>query len=561
MGSARGGLMLTEHLLGVPLPRHLNSLIAQIPGVGAAFATMLPIVGIVLAIELLGKLIEKHIEAQRQIDEGWRKAADSFEDSSHHMAESLLTVQKKTDELTKDHAAALRKELQLIDMQSMDSLVAEFEKVDKTTEETLKKMESSWQKFLELIGVSGMGAQVQMLKDYDEELEKVKNIGAGPSAAASLLKTDIDEVTGKLEKMKSARENNAVVIDDYGHTAIAEASAEEKSLEKVNEQLKQKLSLAQQAVTVDVAKGKNTGIEEAHREAEEKKRIAEKEAAAAEKLFKEIEARNAQSVDNRIEQDKKEGEEAEKLFKEIEGRNEQSANNRIEQDKKEAEEAEKLFLEIEKRNEASVDARIKQEEKLLKARQKYEEQGARAATNAIDQMLFDHKKFSQVVEQLGKRMLENLISNTMQGLLVEKSANAVSQLEHAKAWASGAGSAVAGIPIIGPILAPIAAASGFAAAMAFEKGGLVPGSGSGDTVPSLLSPGETVVTRALTEKVAQSQGGGQMGGQGHVIQHSPYNVSTMDSRGFSSMLQKHDAEFQAHAVATMRKLNMRAGRG
>jgi len=27
------------------------------------------------------------------------------------------------------------------------------------------------------------------------------------------------------------------------------------------------------------------------------------------------------------------------------------------------------------------------------------------------------------------------------------------------------------------------------------------------------------------------------------------------------MLQKHDAEFQAHAVATMRKLNIRAGRG
>lgn len=63
-GEARGGLMLTEDVLGVRLPRHLNNLIAQIPGVGAAFATMLPIVGVILAIDIIGKLIEKHREAR-----------------------------------------------------------------------------------------------------------------------------------------------------------------------------------------------------------------------------------------------------------------------------------------------------------------------------------------------------------------------------------------------------------------------------------------------------------------------------------------------------------------
>ena len=52
MGEARGGLMLVEESVGVKLPRHLNSLIAQIPGVGAAFAMMLPIAGVVVAIEI-----------------------------------------------------------------------------------------------------------------------------------------------------------------------------------------------------------------------------------------------------------------------------------------------------------------------------------------------------------------------------------------------------------------------------------------------------------------------------------------------------------------------------
>src|ERR1017187_8851264 len=67
MREARGGLMMTEHILGVPLPRHLNTLIAQIPGVGAAFAPMLPIIGVVLAITIIAKLIEKPLEHEEAI--------------------------------------------------------------------------------------------------------------------------------------------------------------------------------------------------------------------------------------------------------------------------------------------------------------------------------------------------------------------------------------------------------------------------------------------------------------------------------------------------------------
>ena len=67
IGEARGGLMLVEDAVGVRLPRHLNTLIAQIPGVGAAFAAMLPIAGVAVAIGIIGKLIERHNELEKAI--------------------------------------------------------------------------------------------------------------------------------------------------------------------------------------------------------------------------------------------------------------------------------------------------------------------------------------------------------------------------------------------------------------------------------------------------------------------------------------------------------------
>jgi hypothetical protein len=212
-----------------------------------------------------------------------------------------------------------------------------------------------------------------------------------------------------------------------------------------------------------------------------------------------------------------------------------------------------------------------------------------AVNTGLAKSIVEGKNFGMAMRKMGEQLLESVIEQEMKKLEVkmmtaikdrifqaannqmkvaengvanaetqaqDDAAHAHSQLKHAEgafAWCMDH----FGVPI-GPILG----AAAFAATLAFAAGGEVPGNGYGDTVPAMLTPGETVVTKALTQRVAQSEGRGQSGGQGHVIQHSPtYHVSTMDSRGFSSMLQKHDAEFQAHAVATMRKLNMRAGRG
>jgi hypothetical protein len=104
-----------------------------------------------------------------------------------------------------------------------------------------------------------------------------------------------------------------------------------------------------------------------------------------------------------------------------------------------------------------------------------------------------------------------------------------------------------------------AATAAMTAALAFAEGGLVPGSGTGDTVPAMLSPGETVVSRALTEQVASNTGSG---GKGDVHHHNNLtyapNVSAIDSDGVEKMLKKHAATFSKHVNAQLRKQNKRA---
>jgi lambda family phage tail tape measure protein len=71
MMEAKGSMMLLGEEVGVRIPRHLQTLIAQIPGVSAAFAAMLPLVGVLAAVGLILKVIEHH----EKLAEAIRKTA------------------------------------------------------------------------------------------------------------------------------------------------------------------------------------------------------------------------------------------------------------------------------------------------------------------------------------------------------------------------------------------------------------------------------------------------------------------------------------------------------
>ena len=75
-------------------------------------------------------------------------------------------------------------------------------------------------------------------------------------------------------------------------------------------------------------------------------------------------------------------------------------------------------------------------------------------------------------------MIQNLAKQAIAWIAHAATQDALDQkqkLKDAAAAARGAYKAIVGIPIVGPILAPVAAAAAFAAVEAFEAGGVVNG--------------------------------------------------------------------------------------
>jgi len=113
-------------------------------------------------------------------------------------------------------------------------------------------------------------------------------------------------------------------------------------------------------------------------------------------------------------------------------------------------------------------------------------------------------------------------------LAIKKSEQQKEVLSDAKAGAAAAWKAVVGIPIIGPILAPIAAATAFAGIEAFsaEQGMLVPGSGG----LTMLHPHEMVLPSNLSTGVQAAidrggfGGGSSTGAGGNHYHHDEFHL-------------------------------------
>lgn len=93
-------------------------------------------------------------------------------------------------------------------------------------------------------------------------------------------------------------------------------------------------------------------------------------------------------------------------------------------------------------------------------------------------------------------------SSTTAGVAIQEAGDDESRLSAAKTAAANTYKSVSAIPVIGWILAPVAAAAAFAATLAFVGGGMVEGAGTGtsDSIPAMLSHGEFVVKADAVSK-------------------------------------------------------------
>jgi hypothetical protein len=135
--------------------------------------------------------------------------------------------------------------------------------------------------------------------------------------------------------------------------------------------------------------------------------------------------------------------------------------------------------------------------------------------------LSGHRAATEAIKQMEKQLLEAIIQNTVRAiaaklieLAVHKSVAAAEQLDNAKVAAGEAYKAMAGIPVIGPALGAVAAAVTFAAIMAFEKGGIIPETGTfyghqGEAV--LPKPLTTMLMHAASSVSTTNNSGAQFG--------------------------------------------------
>jgi len=167
---------------------------------------------------------------------------------------------------------------------------------------------------------------------------------------------------------------------------------------------------------------------------------------------------------------------------------------------------------------AASDNELKQETKALNT---YLKQGNSQFGDFFSSVAMGHETLGKAAiklyDQMGTALMKHLAmaaAGEIEGLLLHKTVAAEKQLTDAKGAAAGAYNALAGVPFIGPIIAPIAAAVAFAAVMAFDKGGMVPDTGSGHAM-AVVQGGERVLTRSQNEALE----GGLSGNKAPVVAH------------------------------------------
>ncbi|MGA9070770.1 MAG: hypothetical protein WB424_10975, partial [Terracidiphilus sp.] len=177
--------------------------------------------------------------------------------------------------------------------------------------------------------------------------------------------------------------------------------------------------------------------------------------------------------------------------------------------------------------------------------------------HGLTQTLMGQQSFAKMMNQLGDQVVSGMIENAIKSMLMDDMTKERDAAAAARK-AFNIGMELGGIA--GWVAGPVMAAGAFGAVMAFEGGGIVPGTGTGDIVPAMLTPGEGVVPKGVMEGLSNlAKSGGLSGGPAHVTHihrvHFAPTIHALDSDGVDTVLEKHQATFQKHFENVLRKQN------
>lgn len=231
MTEARGGLMLTDEVLGISIPRHLQALIVQIPGVATLFANMLPIIGVAAAIAVIGEIIEKHQkhkEALEQVAHSWQAVDDISTKGLQSISTQITQTQKTIDTLNHNYVAALADGLRLIDQQSFSNLIQQVDALSRQVATAFADMAKEIGFFDKMNNfIFGLDAPSKAAnKDFQDWVTSWKSGGA-----------QLDELTDKITRLQDEQEKikNPTAVTKQVHVGRGPGTVSETTTPAVNE--------------------------------------------------------------------------------------------------------------------------------------------------------------------------------------------------------------------------------------------------------------------------------------------------------------------------------------
>ena len=237
-----------------------------------------------------------------------------------------------------------------------------------------------------------------------------------------------------------------------------------------------------------------------------------------------------------------------------------------------------VWVEIEKAQNAHLEKMRKDEDQYLNTERKQWEQYAKSVGNAITGLVFHHntlfqtmrqyeeKFFSYVIDTLLQRMVQQWLASetskttativgsqaraaaenagTTEGMMAQAAAALKQIVSYAATTFAGVYSALAGIPYVGPIIAPAAAAGSMGAVLAVE--GMVASAAYGYDIGSespliQAHPREMVLPEPLAEGFRNIIGGGGGGGGGR-SSITNVNLSAVDGPSLASIFRRSNNE-------------------
>lgn len=228
MKEARHGLMLLGEEFGVHIPRGVTSFLASLGPVGAAMEAAFPFLAIAVGATILLTHLAKLREEGEKLTESQIKFGTAAANALGTLEEKLLQAGVRADELNGNHLGALKKQLELIDKQSMSELVHQFDLVAKAADVVFSNLKGHWYS----IGIGSDGAK-HALDDFKTKYENLLARGKDKDASDLLASTraSAEHTLAMMEQLKSSRANPAHgVAGDSKKYAEARAELEKTGL-------------------------------------------------------------------------------------------------------------------------------------------------------------------------------------------------------------------------------------------------------------------------------------------------------------------------------------------